>query len=168
MEEPLTALVDKAIELGATDARLVETSAIVMDKRALLKCRYGCNRWGKYWTCQPHMGMDYEEFQEMLSKYFEALIIQSRDPKVGQEVTVQLEKTAMLEYGAMYAFGMCLCVMCEECSYPEPCRYPHLARPSMDGLGIDIAETVEPLGFKVEFDPEGALLPAWYTMVLLR
>jgi hypothetical protein len=27
---------------------------------------------------------------------------------------------------------------------------------------------LEPLGFKVEFDKEGQLLPAWYSMVLLE
>ena len=162
--EPLT---DKAVELGATEARLVRTGAIRFDRRSLLKCRFGCNRWGKYWTCQPHVGISMEEFQESLNKYTQALLIQSSDPRVGQEVTVEIEKIAMLEYGAHFAFGMCLCVLCEECAYPDPCRYPHKARPSMDGMGIDIVKTVEPLGFQVKFDAEGKLLPAWYTMVLL-
>jgi len=45
--------------------------------------------------------------------------------------------------------------------------YPHLARPSMDAYGIDIGKTVEPLGFKVECDPEGKFLPSCYSMVLL-
>jgi len=47
------------------------------------------------------------------------------------------------------------------------CKYPHLARPTMDAYGVDIGKTVESLGFKVEFDPQGQLLPAWYSMVLL-
>jgi hypothetical protein len=28
--------------------------------------------------------------------------------------------------------------------------------------------SIEPLGFKVEFDPEGKLLPAWYSLVLVE
>jgi hypothetical protein len=37
----------------------------------------------------------------------------------------------------------------------------------MDAYGIDIRATVTPLGFKIEFDQEGHLLPAWYSMVLV-
>jgi hypothetical protein len=37
----------------------------------------------------------------------------------------------------------------------------------MDAYGVDIGKTLEPLGFKVEFDKEGKLLPAWYCMILL-
>jgi hypothetical protein len=37
----------------------------------------------------------------------------------------------------------------------------------MDAYGMDIGKTIEPLGFKMEFDKEGKLLPAWYGMVLL-
>ena len=37
----------------------------------------------------------------------------------------------------------------------------------MDAYGMDIGKTVEPLGFEVAFDPDGKLLPAWYSMVLI-
>jgi hypothetical protein len=38
----------------------------------------------------------------------------------------------------------------------------------MDAYGIDIGKTVESIGFEVEFDPKGQLLPAWYSMVLIE
>jgi predicted metal-binding protein len=57
--------------------------------------------------------------------------------------------------------------VCEECAYPDPCNHPHLARPTMDAYGIDIAQTIKTLGFKVEFDPNGQFLPTWYSMILL-
>lgn len=167
MTEHYKTLTEKAVELGATDARLLHPEEIIFDQRSMLKCRFGCNRWGKYWTCQPHIGISVEQFRESLKQYSQALIIQSSDPVAGQEIAVNIEKIAMLEHGAPFAFAMCLCVLCEKCAYPDPCRYPHKARPSMDGMGIDIVKTVEPLGFRVSFDAEGKLLPAWYTMVLL-
>jgi len=160
-------LVKKALELGAADARLIDTSQIVFDPRSHLKCRFGCNRWGKFWTCPPHLGISAEEFMKAFARYGHALIIKTRDPKSGQEVALALEKEAMLSHGSPFAFAMVLCVHCDECAYPEPCRFPHLARPSMDAYGIDIGKTLEPLGFEVEFDQEGKLLPAWYGMVLL-
>lgn len=167
MAKFLDKLIDEAKELGATDARLIDAESIVVDSRSFLKCRFGCGRWGKYWTCQPHVGMSVAQFQDTLGKYRKALIILTPDPKTAQEVTVAVEKKAMLEHGAMYSFGMTLCVQCDECAYPEPCRFPHLARPAPDGLGIDIEQTVVPHGFKVEFDSQGNLLPAWYSIVLL-
>lgn len=100
-------------------------------------------------------------------KYSRAVVIKATDPKVGQDVCLAIEKEAMLSYGCHYAFALVLCVQCEECAFPEPCRFPHLARPSMDAYGIDFRKTLDPLGFKVEFDKDGKLLPSWYGMVLL-
>ncbi len=47
----------KAIELGAAKAKLLETSQVVFDPRSFLKCRFGCSRWGKFWTCPPNMSI---------------------------------------------------------------------------------------------------------------
>ena len=140
---------------------------VVFDPRSFLKCRFGCNRWGHYWTCPPHLDISPEQFMEAYDRYTHAVLIKSADPVAGQEASLAVEKEAMLSLGCSFAFALVLCVQCEECAYPEPCRYPHLARPSMDAYGIDIGKTVEPLGFKVEFDAEGKMLPAWYSMVLI-
>ena len=48
-----------------------------------------------------------------------------------------------------------------------PILFPALARPSMDAYGVDIGKTVEPLGFDVQFDKDGNMLPAWYSLVLI-
>ena len=160
-------LIKKALEAGATDARLLETHQVVFDPRSHLKCRFGCGRWGKFWTCPPHLGISLENFKEGFDRYKTAIIIKTDDPQKGQDVTLAIEKEAMLTGGCIFAFGLALCVQCETCAYPEPCRYPHLARPAMDAFGVDIGKTVAPLGFKVEFDQKGKLLPAWYSLVLL-
>ena len=160
-------LAEKAVELGASEARILNADEIVFDSRSYLKCRFGCNRWGKYWTCPPHLDVTPERFMDAFSQYKTAVIIKTTDPDVGQKVTVEVEKEAMLTMGCSFAFAMVLCVQCEECAYPDPCKYPHLARPSMDAYGIDIGKTVAPLGFEVELDPEGKMLPSWYSMVLI-
>jgi len=167
LAEFLDELIASAKNSGATDAKMMDAKDIVVDPRSLLKCRFGCGRWGKYWTCQPHIRISVSEFQTALYKYSKALVILTPDPKTGQEVSLSIEKKAMLEHKALYAFAMTLCVQCEECAFPEPCRFPHLARPAPDGLGIDIEKTLAPLGFDVPFDAEGKLLPAWYSIVLL-
>ena len=167
MEKKVDYLVDKAVELGASDAKILTTDQVVFDSRSYLKCRFGCNRWGRYWTCPPHLDITPERFMDAFSQYKTAIIIKTTDPEVGQKVTLEVEKEAMLAMGCSYAFAMVLCVQCEECAYPDPCKFPHLARPSMDAYGIDIGKTVAPLGFEVELNTEGKLLPAWYSMVLI-
>lgn len=167
MEDKYQALIDKSIELGAREAKMIDTEKIVFDPRSHLKCRFGCNRWGRFWTCPPHLGISSEMFMDAFQQYQKAIIIKAADPKVGQEVALAIEKEAMLSHGCEFSFAMALCVQCDECAYPEPCLSPHLARPSMDAFGVNIGKTVEPLGFEVAFDKEGKLLPAWYCMVLL-
>ncbi len=167
MTQKYQALIDKSVELGAEDAKFIDTANVVFDPRSLLKCRFGCNRWGKYWTCPPNMSISQQMFMESFEKYRVALVIKTADQKLGQDVSLAIEKEAFLVHGASFAFALALCVKCDECSYPEPCRFPHLARPSMDAYGVDIGKTVELLDFSVAFNEEGKLLPAWYSMVLL-
>lgn len=167
MEERYESLIQYAKSLGASDAKLMDARAIVFDPRSVLKCTFGCNRYGKFWTCRPNIGISQDQFMEALERYGTAIVIKSAEPKLAQDVTLAVEKKAMMGYGAVYSFALVLCVMCDECAFPDPCRFPHLARPAMDAMGMDISRTVEPLGFTVDFDPQGKLLPAWYSMVLL-
>jgi predicted metal-binding protein len=161
------ALIERSLALGAQGAKLISTSQIVFDPRSHLKCRFGCGRWGKLWTCPPNLNVSLETFMQAFQRYKTAMILTTADPAEGQKVAVAIEKEAMLSHGCTYAFAMALCVQCEKCAYPEPCQFPHLARPAMDAYGVDVVKTLEPLGFKVAFDREGKLLPAWYSMVLL-
>jgi len=160
-------LIERSVELGAEQAELIDTDQIIFDPRSHLKCRFGCNRWGRFWTCPPHISLSPEMFMRALLKYSKGIILKTSDPKKGQEVAVAIEKEAMLVFGLTFAFAMALCVQCEECAYPDPCLFLHLARPAMDSYGVDIEKTVTPLGFKVAFDSEGKLIPSWYSMVLL-
>ena len=73
MENQFESLVEKSIELGALEAKLVDTDQIYFDPRSFLKCRFGCNRWGKYWTCPPNMDISPERFMEAYQKYLEAV-----------------------------------------------------------------------------------------------
>ena len=41
MEDKYQTLIDKSLELGATEAKLLETDQIVFDPRSYLKCRFG-------------------------------------------------------------------------------------------------------------------------------
>ena len=103
-------LAKKAVALGASEAKPVRTDQVVFDPRSFLKCRFGCNRWGKYWTCPPHMDISEEKFMAAFDQYENAILLQCTDPKVGQKVTLAIEKEAMLAHGAVFAMALVLCV----------------------------------------------------------
>ena len=69
MEKKLDYLVDKAVELGASEAKVIKTEGIVFDSRSYLKCRFGCGRWGKYWTCPPHLDITPERFEQLCDEF---------------------------------------------------------------------------------------------------
>lgn len=168
MQAKYKELSKKALQGGASNVSCINTSSIVFDPRALLKCRFGCKRWGKYWTCPPNLSLSQEEFQAALDCYQTAMLLQASDPLLSQNISLEIEKEAMLVWHCHYAFAMALCVQCDECAYPEPCLYPHLARPAMDAFGIDIEKTVKAAGFELQFDSNGKLLPSWFSLVLIQ
>jgi predicted metal-binding protein len=96
MENNYETLMDKAIQLGATGAKLIQTDQVIFDPRSYLKCRFGCNRWGQYWTCPPNLDISPKDFQTAYDRYHSAIVIRTSDPKVGQEVTLAIEKAQLI------------------------------------------------------------------------
>ena len=66
-------LKDLALELGATEAKIVPTNEIVVENRVVLKCRVGCNKYGKTLMCPPY-APSVEEFRKSLNEYNYALV----------------------------------------------------------------------------------------------
>lgn len=66
-------LTDLALELGATQAKIVPAKEIVVENRVVLKCRIGCNKYGKTLMCPPY-APDVEEFRKILNEYSYALV----------------------------------------------------------------------------------------------
>ena len=66
-------LKDLALELGATEAKIVPTNEIVVENRVVLKCRIGCNKYGKTLMCPPY-APSVEEFRKSLNEYNYALV----------------------------------------------------------------------------------------------
>lgn len=160
-------LINTALANGANAARPLSVADFVYDPRAELKCRFGCARWGKFWTCPPHLGLERDFLRQAVGEYQNSLILRSPDRESGQDAALAVEKKAMLTCGMTMALALALCVKCDPCAYPEPCRHPEAARPALDGLGYDVIKTVAKAGFEVKFNEDGSFEPAWFTAVLL-
>ena len=63
-----------AIKLGAGDAKVISADKVVVENRITLKCRLGCNNYGKTLACPPYTPTA-DEFRRILSEYSYALFM---------------------------------------------------------------------------------------------
>jgi predicted metal-binding protein len=162
--------IELALSLGAEHAVIVTPDDIVFDGRALLKCMFGCADWGKGPTCPSRAGfLKPWEFEPLLRKYKNVLIIHSRDKKIVQKCALAVEKEAYLDGDAL-AFSMSDCALCTVCAGKsgEPCRNIDQARPAFQSVGIDVFSTVHKLNLPLKPLREEGEEQNWYAAVWLN
>jgi predicted metal-binding protein len=75
-----------AIDKGAADAKIIPTNKVVVEDRVVLKCKVGCNHYGKTLACPPYTPSA-EEFRKIVSEYSYAMFMKFKstaeaDPEV--------------------------------------------------------------------------------------
>jgi predicted metal-binding protein len=79
----------RALELGAADAKIIPASKIVVEDRVVLKCKVGCNNYGKTLACPPYTPSA-EEFRKIVSEYSYAMFMKFTSKA---EADVELQKS---------------------------------------------------------------------------
>ncbi len=158
---------DFAKEKGAVNAKIIPASAVIVDNRIRLKCRFGCPFYFTHWMCPRQHDITPWIFKErFLNCYDWALIIHAYTYEDNQRIAFEVERKAFLD-GYVLAFSIANCTLCEPCKYPEPCPHPEKARPSPSSLGINIFETVKKQGFYIETLKKKTEEQNWYSIVLI-
>ena len=67
-------LVKLALEKGAADAKIIPTDKVIVEDRVVLKCKVGCNHYGKTLACPPYTPTA-EEFRKIVSEYSYAMFM---------------------------------------------------------------------------------------------
>jgi predicted metal-binding protein len=57
-----------ALEKGAADAKIISADKVVVEDRVVLKCKLGCNHYGKTLACPPYTPSA-EEFRKIVGEY---------------------------------------------------------------------------------------------------
>lgn len=142
--------IDLAIELGFQKAVNLSPQDVVTGSWVQLKCRFGCAHYGKNLQCPPH-AMGYAETRKMLDGYRTAVLLQGQPPgKSFHEKLLKLEKRMFLDgYYKAFVFGAGPCPVCPDCSGEGKCRHHNLARPAMEGSGIDVYATTVRAGWSL-------------------
>lgn len=167
----LKCLLDAARGAGATRAIVTSTSSIRVDPRVRLKCMIPrCPSYGRNLMCPPNLPA-VKEFEEALARYSRVVMIQvEAAPATGGSITrpevhqgalrlhraVSAVEKKAFEMGFVLAAGLIggACRLCDTCVAADDgkaCRHPFEARPSMEGMGIDVIRTVRELGLDAEF-----------------
>lgn len=175
-------LINEALRLGATQAKLIPISFIVVDERARLKCLVPlCDKYNQHLMCPPHLP-SVEEFKTSLKKYSKALFVQLAFEKEGivskpemrryglslHKIIHQLERKA-LSLGFPFAADLIggSCKLCRKCVGPAgPCRNSLMARPSIEGMGIDVIQTAKKIGIPFDFSSPNRLI--WNGLILIN
>lgn len=147
-QDPLLAA---AAKLGLDPMVQISPGDVITAPWAREKCRFGCERFGKGLQCPPS-GMEHEQTRQLLDSYEKIFLLRGTPPgKTFHNALLSLEKTAFLQ-GKHKAFvmGAGPCTICPQCPEDNQCLFPHLARPSMEGSGIDVYETAANAGIELK------------------
>ncbi|MFO0753979.1 MAG: DUF2284 domain-containing protein [Thermodesulfovibrionales bacterium] len=133
-----------------------------------LRCRFGCDRYGSP-HCPPHSPAP-QETRELLGDYTRALLLAGEPPtKAFQRRVLRAEREAFVAgYHKAFALWAGPCSLCETCTTDGSCRNTRDSRPSMEGAGIDVFETVRRAGFALRTLGKKDDFIKYYALLLLE
>lgn len=150
--------VELALAAGVSEAKIVPATNIKTAEWVRLKCKFGCDGFGKGLCCPPRTPAP-ELMKRVLAEYKHALIYSyvctrsdyAQKRRRMHRLVAELERAAFLD-GHYKAFGLKdgPCRLCRECDLTGDCCHPELARPSMESCGIDVYATARNSGIKLE------------------
>jgi len=166
----------RAIELGATDAKIIPAKMTVLDERVVAKCNYPkCPSYGTNINCPPH-AMSVDEARKVINNFRYGVLVKIEVPP--EDITVKeasVKKTvspysrklaeivAKIESEAFhngyhlaiaFAGGTCKQLLCPDidCQALLPgkgCPHRLKARSAMEAVGIDVYKTVTKAGWDI-------------------
>lgn len=143
-------LIKKAVELGCEQALLISTKTVAVRQWVQLKCKYGCEEYGKKLTCPPH-APSYKETKGILREYNKALLLHGHLSWQMRYITAEIEKKAFAAgFYKAFGFGAGPCKLCDNCETSQTCIRTVEARPSMEACGIDVYQTVRNNTLRIE------------------
>ena len=140
--------VEMAKESGAVNARIISSAEIYFDRRAILKCLWGCefHLQNEAMKCGAR-GLNFEECRKSVNAYHNILLVHNHDATALSKLVLKIERQAFLD-GYYFAFAVRACHICRNCKAidQEPCAVPEKIRPCDTAFGIDVYKTVRKLG----------------------
>lgn len=139
---PLQRLKHPILAIGFDDVMEINPDSVVVTEFAKNKCAFGCSS-ANLKHCQANE-IPFEETSRLLSTYSRAFLIKGT-PGTGdfQRKILAAERLAFTGgFHKAFAFWAGPCHICPSCDLTAACLNTKNRRPSMEGSGIDVFETV--------------------------
>ena len=162
----LSGFLQRARELGADDAKVIDPTSIVTAAWVRFKCQFGCSGYNSNLCCPPHSPTP-DQTRELLDCYSRAILVHCKARSSTKKIVADLEREIFLD-GFYKAFGLGdgPCRLCDECNF-EGCIHPSEARPSMESCGIDVYATARANGFPIEVVVDHSCDQNYYGVVMI-
>ena len=158
-------LISKALDLGASNANIIEVKDIALDRVFRDMCESNaCGVYGKCWMCPPHVGdidtlmaevgdyeyaLVYQTISELEDSFdFEGMIeAKKKSYPLGQSLRAVFSDAGISHVLHLGAGG---CGVCETCAkrVDEPCRFPEKAMASLEAYGVNVSKLASASGMK--------------------
>ena len=176
LQQDLEKYRQRAIKLGATDAKIITMDKVVIDERVLAKCTYPkCPGYGTNVNCPPY-AMSLDQVRKVVNNFSYAIFIKLDVPSkhtAGREAIDKnlsmpyrrklSEIVAKIEAEAFYdgyhlalgfGSGTCKALFCpdNECRalvMGQPCPHRLKARSPMEGVGMDVYTMAAKAGWDI-------------------
>lgn len=153
-------------ENGLGDFRWIDPLEIVVAQWVRLKCMFGCTEYGRNASCPPNTP-PVEECRTFFHEFRLGAVfhfpMQLDDPEERHEWSREVNRTLLdmerrvflAGYQKAFLLFMDSCTLCRECAGKRGhCRNRKLARPTPEGMGVDVFATVAKFGYPIEVLPD--------------
>jgi predicted metal-binding protein len=145
---------------GCRDFRWIDPAEIVVAKWVRMKCTFGCDSYGRNAACPPNTpsvaecGEFFREYKlgavfRLLATVSDPDELQAWIRKVNLELLNLERDVGDAGYPKAFLLFLDSCNLCRECTKGrDACRNKRLARPSAEGMAVDLLATVQGFGFE--------------------
>ena len=176
LQQDLEKYRQRAIELGASDAKIITMDKVVIDERVLAKCTYPkCPGYGTNANCPPY-AMSPDQIRKVVNNFSYAIFIKLEIPSnhtAGREaidknlvmpyrrklseIVAKIESEAFYDgYHLALGFGSGTCkalfcpdIECRALVTGQACPHRLKARSPMEGVGMDVYTMATKVGWDI-------------------
>lgn len=165
---PEQRLLSRIRSLGFQEVRSIPAAEVHIPDWVDLRCRYGCENYGRP-HCPPNTPPP-EKTRAALRDFSAALLLEGEPPArdFQRRVLAAEREVFRMGYYKALAFWAGPCALCPSCPESGPCRNPREARPSMEGCGIDVYETVRRAGLSLRTLQDRQDYVKYFALLLLE
>ncbi|UCD58852.1 MAG: DUF2284 domain-containing protein [Candidatus Hydrogenedentota bacterium] len=158
---------ERALELGAKQAKVISADTVVTAPWVRMRCQYGCAGYGRRLSCPPYSPTP-EQTRAVLDCYRNAVLMEGDLWQVNP-IMIALEREVFLAgYYKAWSMGEGPCHTCDACALRAGCRHPQQLRPSMEASGIDVFQTVRNNGCEINVVTDYECPAHYYGIVLVE